>query len=88
MLNCFFFKRAKANFFTNSPNYQNAIKVKILILSWHCLVVKKVRENRKEKKIFFTWIFNIITDVDVLMLNFLIPRMETRESGKGNPRKY
>ena len=52
------------------------------------MVAKKVRENRKEKKIFFTWIFNIITDVDVLMLNFLIPRMETRESGKGNPRKY
>ena len=46
-----------------------------------------MRENRKEKKIFFTWIFNIIADVDVLMLNFLIPRMETRESGKGNPRK-
>ena len=46
-----------------------------------------MRENRKEKKIFFTWIFNIIVDVDVLMLNFLIPKMETRESGKGNPRK-
>ena len=46
-----------------------------------------MRENRKEKKIFFTWIFNIIADVDVLMLNFLIPRMETRESRKGNPRK-
>ena len=46
-----------------------------------------MRENRKEKKIFFIWIFNIIAYVDVLMWNFLIPRMETRESGKGNLRK-
>ena len=46
-----------------------------------------MRENRKEKEIFFfIWIFNIIADVDVLMLNFLIPRMEIRESGKENPR--
>ena len=52
-----------------------------------CLVAKKVSENRKEKKIFFIWIFNIIADMDVLMWNFLIPRMETRESGKRNPRK-
>ena len=51
------------------------------------LVAKKVRENRKEKKIFFIWIFNIIADVDVLMWNFLFPRMETRESRKRNPRK-
>ena len=53
-----------------------------------CLVAKKVRENRKEKKIFFYLdFFYIIADVDVLMWIFLIPRMETRESGKGNPRK-
>ena len=51
------------------------------------MVAKKVSENRKEKKIFFIWIFNIIADVDVLMWNFLIPRIETRESGKRNPRK-
>ena len=46
-----------------------------------------MRENRKEKKIFFIWIFSIIAYVDVLMWNFLIPRIETRDSGKGNPRK-
>ena len=48
----------------------------------HYLVAKKVRENRKEKKNFFIFIFNIIADVDLFMWNFLIPRMETRESGK------
>ena len=26
--------------------------------------------------------------MNMLMWNFLIPRMETKESGKGNPRKY
>ena len=41
----------------------------------------------KKIKYFFIWIFNIIADVDVLIWNFLIPRMETRESGKGNPKK-
>ena len=46
-----------------------------------------MRENRKEKKIDFIWIFNIIANVNVLMWNFLIPRLETRESGKGKPRK-
>ena len=49
------------------------------------LVAKKVRENRKKK----FWIFNIIADMDVFvfMWNFLIPKMETRESGIENPRK-
>ena len=51
------------------------------------LVAKKVRENRKEKKIFFIWIFNIIADVDVLVWNFLILIMETRESGKRESKK-
>ena len=47
-----------------------------------------MRENRKKRYIyFFIWIFNIIADVDVLMWNFSIQRMETRESGKGNLRK-
>ena len=46
-----------------------------------------MRENRKEKKKIFIWIFNIIADVGVLMWNFLISRMETKESGKGNTRK-
>ena len=43
--------------------------------------------EKKRKYFFFIWIFNIIADVDVFMWNFLIPRMETRESGKGNPSK-
>ena len=46
-----------------------------------------MREIEKKRKYFFVWIFNIIADVDVLMWNFLIPRMENRESGKENPRK-
>ena len=42
----------------------------------------------KKRNFFFIWIFIIIADVDVLMWNVLISRLETRESGKGNPRKY
>ena len=69
--------------------FQKSFEIEMTFFSYllHCLVAKKVRENRKEKKIFFIQIFNIIADVDVLMWNFLIPRMEIRESGKGNPRK-
>ncbi|KAK7820591.1 zinc finger ccch domain-containing protein 14, partial [Quercus suber] len=48
---------------------------------------RKLEKIEKKRKYFFIWIFNIIAYVDVLMWNFVIPRMEFRESGKGNPRK-
>ena len=37
---------------------------------------RKWEKIEKKRKYFFIWIFNIIADVDVLMWNFLIPRME------------
>ena len=48
---------------------------------------KWVKIKKKKENIFFIWNFNIIAYVDMLMWNFLIPRMKTRESGKENPRK-
>ena len=49
---------------------------------------RKLEKIESKRKYFFIWIFNIIVDVDVLMWNFLIQKMEIREGGKGNPRKY
>ena len=69
--------------------FQESFELEKTFLCICCTVwlPRKLEKIDKKRKYFFIWIFNIIADVDVIMLNFLIPRIETRESGKGNPRK-
>ena len=69
--------------------FQESFEFEMTFLCICCTVwlPRKWEKIEKKRKYFFIWIFNIIADVDVLMWNFLIPRTETRESRKGNPRK-
>ena len=74
-------------FILNLGNLRMELEMTFLCICCIVWLPRKWEKIEKKRKYFFIWIFNIIANVDVLMWNFLILRMETRESGKGNLRK-
>ena len=79
----------KKSFFFVFSFYRESFELEMtfLCICWTVWLARKWEKIEKKRKYFFIWIFNIIANVNMLMWNFLIPRMETRESGKGKPRK-